>query len=301
MSRSRTSRIEQLFHHPSLALYHTYFRSATVAIAATTLAATTFGCTEDTTSPASVTTYGTAQVLGQGSARTFVSRDNSGKIAKLGIAISETALQGLPPTPMPGMPSAAMLTLALPANATNTGIDHIMLDWNPVGHEPAHVYTQPHFDFHFYQVSAAEVHAIDPTSATYATKAATLPTAEYVPTGYAAASVLAGIPASAAAVPFMGLHWLDVASPELQPPPAGKTFTTTFIYGSFDGKFIFLEPMITKAYIESMKTSAAGVTMPIGVPAKVAHPGLYPSAYSIRYDASAKEYRVTLEGLTQRQ
>jgi Domain of unknown function (DUF5602) len=301
MSRRQTSRVEQLFHHPSLALYHTYFRSAAATVAAVTVAAALSACSDDTTSPATATTYGTAQVLGQGSARTFITRDNSGRIVKLGIALSESAMQALPMTPMPGMPSAAMLNLALPAAATNTGIDHVMLDWNPSGHEPAHVYTEPHFDFHFYQVSSAEVQAIDPAAATYATKAAAFPSAEYVPQGYAAASVLAGVPAAAAAVPFMGMHWLDVSSPELQPPPAGKAFTTTFIYGSYNGQFIFLEPMITKAYIESMKAAPNGVRMPVGQPAKVARPGLYPTAYAIEYNASAKEYRITLDGLIQRQ
>ena len=48
----------------------------------------------------------------------------------------------------------------------------------------------------------------------------------------------------------------QTAPPELQPPPAGKTFTETFIYGSWDGKFIFLEPMITKAYLESLKNTS---------------------------------------------
>jgi hypothetical protein len=301
MPRTRVTRIERLFHHPSLALYHTYFRTALIAVAALTLGATLMACSDETTSPSDGVTYGTAQVLGRGTARSFITRDNSGKIATMGVALSDSAMLNLPMTPMPGMPSAAMLTLALPTAAINTGIDHIMLDWNPAGHEPDHVYTEPHFDFHFYQVSAQAVQAIDPASATFAAKASALPPAEFVPAGYMAASALGGVPAATATVPFMGLHWLDVSSPELQPPPAGRTFTTTFIYGSFDGKFTFLEPMITKSYIESTKTMPAGVTMPISVPAKVQRPGLYPNAYSIRYNAAAREYRITLEGLTQRQ
>ena len=45
-------------------------------------------------------------------------------------------MTGLPQTPMPGMPSAAMLSLALPTEAAGTGYNHVMLDWNPAGHEP---------------------------------------------------------------------------------------------------------------------------------------------------------------------
>ena len=48
----------------------------------------------------------------------------------------------------------------------------------------------------------------------------------------------------------MGAHWLDITSPELnQENP--KSFTQTFIYGSYDGKVIFMEPMITKAFMDS--------------------------------------------------
>ena len=175
-----------------------------------------------------------------------------------------------------------------------------MVDWNPNGHEPDHVYTLPHFDFHFYQVTNAVVMAILPSDPQYAAKAASFPAAQFVPTGYVAASVLGGTTAAAATVPMMGLHWLDTSAPELQRPPAGKTFTETFIYGSYDGKFIFIEPMITKAYLESLK-GTTGMQRNVAVAAQVASPGYYPSAYSIRYDATAKEYRIALENLRFRQ
>jgi Domain of unknown function (DUF5602) len=277
-----------------------WVRLVTLALAAVSLALVAVACEDDGGSNSPRIAYGPSLALGQGTARTFVSLDNQGAPTKLGVALSESAMQGLPTTPMPGMPSAVMLTLALPSEASNTGFDHVMLDWNPAGHEPDHVYTHPHFDFHFYQITSAERDAIVPSNPTYAAKVGVFPSPDFVPAGFVAGNVLAGVPAVAAAVPFMGMHWLDVTSPELQPPPSGKTFTTTFIYGSYDGKFTFLEPMITKAYIESMKDKADGVTMPIGVAAKVAKTGAYPNAYSIKYDAASKEYRITLEGLTQR-
>lgn len=261
----------------------------------------TAACSDDSTAPSLAgTKYGVSQTLGGGTARTYVTLDAAGKPSSIGVAMSEAALTGLPNTPNAPSPSAVMLQLALPADAPVAGYNHVMLDWNPQGHEPDHVYTLPHFDFHFYNVTPAQVMAIMPTDPQYATKAGNLPTAQFVPTGYQAASTLAGIPAAAAAVPMMGLHWLDVASPELQPPPNGKTFTETFIYGSYDGKFIFLEPMITKAYLESLK-STTGMTRNIGTPAQVATSGYYPSKYSIRYDSAAKEYRISLDNLTLRQ
>jgi hypothetical protein len=260
----------------------------------------TTACSDNSTSPKARIEYGASQALGNGSARTFVAVDASGKPTSVGVALSEAALTNLPMTPNAPSPSAAMLTLALPTTAPATGFDHVMLDWNPQGHEPDNVYTHPHFDFHFYKVSAAEVMAIMPTDPQFATKAAALPAAQYVPSRYQAAHILGNVPAAAAVVPMMGLHWLDTASPELQPPPAGRTFTETFIYGSYNGKFIFLEPMITKAYLESLKNNTA-MTRAIPTPAKVQDAGYYPSAYSIGYDAAAKEYRITLQELTYRQ
>ncbi len=95
----------------------------------------------------------------------------------------------------------------------------------------------------------------------------------------------------------MGMHWLDTSSPELQPPPNNHMFTRTFIYGSYNGRFIFIEPMITKAFIESAKQQAQGFSYNVSVPTKVATTGSYPSAYSITYNAAAKEYRIALDNM----
>lgn len=280
---------------------HHFARRATLGAALVGAVGIVSGCSDESTSPASPrVVYGVSQNIGGGTARTFVALDAAGKPSSVGVALTEAAMNNLPSTPNAPSPSALMLNLALPTDAPATGFDHVMLDWNPQGHEPDHVYTLPHFDFHFYQVDEATVMSIMPTDPQYAAKAAALPAAAFVPNGYVAASTLANITPGAAAVPMMGLHWLDVASPELQPPPAGKTFTETFIYGSWNGKFIFLEPMITKAYLESLKNTA-GMSRNIGAPTQVAKAGYYPSKYSIAYDATAKEYRITLDQLTYKQ
>ena len=48
-------------------------------------------------------------------------------------------------------------------------------------------------------------------------------------------------------VPQMGAHWVDVTSTEFH----GKPFTETFIYGSYDGKVTFFEPMITLEFLKN--------------------------------------------------
>jgi hypothetical protein len=276
-------------------------RRAVVATAVSLLIAFTVACSRDhSLTAAERFTYGPAQTLGQGSARTYVELDANGVPTALGVALTETALSGLPQTPLPGGPSAVNLTLALPASAQITGFDHVMLDWNPGGHEPEHVYTLPHFDFHFFLTTPAERDAIMPGDPAWAAKAASFPAAEFIPKDYAAASTLANMEPGAAAVPMMGMHWLDVKSPELQPPPNGKTFTTTFIYGSWNGKVNFAEPMITKAFIESVKDDPDGVAIPISPITRAQKPGMYPTRYSIRFDKPTGEYRVAIEGLTPR-
>ena len=269
--------------------------SASMAAVAITIAVFA-GCSgADAFSPSALrTSYGPSQSLGNGTARTYVTRDAAGRPTSLGVALSEAALTGLPQTPNHPSPSAAMLMLAVPAEAAAVGVDHVMLDWNPAGHEPDHVYTLPHFDFHFYTISTAEQMAIVPSDAQFNERASKLPESDYVPNGYVSAHAAMGIPAPAATIPMMGLHWIEGAAPELH----GQTFTGTFLYGSYNGGFIFFEPMITKAYIESVKFAPAyTLAAPVKLPAKYSRPGYHPTRYTIQWNEEAKEYRIALDAL----
>ena len=90
-----------------------------------------------------------------------------------------------------------------------------------------------------------------------------------------------------------------VRAPELQNvlgrPALYQPFTRTFIYGSWDGRFTFYEPMVTRAYL-LMRPDATAAAIP--VPALYPEPGYYPTGYRVSYDAQAKEYLVALTGLT---
>ena len=238
--------------------------------------------------------YGTPIKLGNGRARSYVTL-LKGVPLEVGVAFDETALQGLrgPMPPMGGMEGdeghehldSDMYTLALPAQ-NPTPYKFIELDWNPAGHEPAGIYTLPHFDFHFYKIDVAERDAILPSDPAFVTKSANVPAAEFM-------APFAFSPPPLIAVPAMGVHWIDIRSPELQPPPNNKKFTTTFINGTYNGKVIFQEPMITREFI----LSKPNVTIPVPVAARSTPAGYYPSAYSITYDAQAKEHRIALAQL----
>ncbi len=234
--------------------------------------------------------YGTPVRVGQGMARTYVVLDekDGGSPLEIGIALDEQALSGLPAEGS----TAYMLPLPARAPAPYT---FAMLDWNSHGHVPEGVYTVPHFDFHFYVVPWAEVAMILPSDPNFATEANNLPTGGYVPSLYA---VLAppGSDAASVAVPQMGVHWSDLLAPELQGmlghPENYQPFTRTFVYGSWDGEFTFLEPMITRAYL----LAASDEVIPVRAPQLRPESGWYPSAYRITHDSQAKEYRI---GLTQ--
>ena len=221
---------------------------------------------------------GESRPLGNGTVRSWVTLDKNGNPAAIGVTFSEAALSGLP-TREPG----TEYQLSLPPQASATAFNHIGLDWNSNGHPPAGVYNVPHFDFHFYTITPQERDQITAQGDDLA-RCTQQPSAEYMPTGY----VL--VPDSA--VPRMGSHLANPLSGELH----GQPFTKTFLYGSYDGRVIFYEPMITRSFLES-KTS---ITELIKLPARYAKSGYYPTRYSVKYDAKNKEYTVSLEGMTLR-
>jgi len=80
----------------------------------------------------------------------------------LEVTLSDGALENLPAGDDhgddhgDGHDHALAVTLPMPSQAVGTNIDHISLDWNPNGHEPAVLYGAPHFDVHFYMISQAQ-------------------------------------------------------------------------------------------------------------------------------------------------
>jgi hypothetical protein len=232
------------------------------------------------------TFYGAATPLGEGRVRTYiVVRD--GVPTELGIALSEGALSGLPEGHAGDGPHSGHIVYLLPMHPQNpTPYQFAELDWNPHGHEPAQIYGVPHFDFHFYTISRAEREAIDPADPRFVENARHLPPAEYVPQGYLDVATILGAPAEAVAMPQMGLHWVDPMTPELH----GAPFTHSFFFGSWAGRLIFGEPMVSLAFL----ATKPDVTAPIAQPQKFSPAGFYPGSYRVYWDAQRKEIRVAL-------
>ncbi|HEV2219550.1 MAG TPA: DUF5602 domain-containing protein, partial [Casimicrobiaceae bacterium] len=223
---------------------------------------------------------GKAVRIGHGTAHTVVRSDATGKAASIGVVFTPGVLDGLPKAAKvrdPDFPYA----LPMPAKGPKTVVDHVVIDWESAGHPPPHVYDVPHFDFHFYLVSRAAQMKVDFKDENASGDPSQQPPSELMPTGYM-------LPPGTA-VPQMGVHAIDPASPEFH----GKPFTATFIYGYYDKQQTFVEPMVTLAYLKSKPSFSA----PLARPGSYTKPGAYPSAYRVRYDPARKVYEVTLEQL----
>lgn len=230
-----------------------------------------FSCKNDGDSNAK-TYFGEQTPFGLGISRVYFNTDDLGIPEEIGVILSKSAYDAI----LAQGDFSASLNLPVEAS-TQTTFKHVYFNWNQHGHEPMPIYTLPHFDIHFYTTSEAERMAIAPSDTL---KGANLPSGDlfpptYIPTGL---------------VPQMGVHWLDVFSGELN----GDTFDETFLYGSFDGKLTFYEPMITKAFIDSQNGTFEKAILQ---PAKFPEAGkYYPTRFGFKLDAAAGEYRFYLSG-----
>ena len=230
---------------------------------------------------ADAATYkGAAVHIGKGTARIVVKTDKSDKPSSVAVMLTPGALQGLPTILNKKSAEGSWeFSLPLPKHGPKTGYTHVVIDWNPHGHPPPHVYTVPHFDFHFYGISAAAVKKVSFTGPK--DPATQVSNAALVPADYKV------IPDTA--VNEMGVHAVDLTAPEFH----GKPFTATFIYGYNKGQMIFVEPMVTLAYLNTKPD----LTLPVKTPTQYSRPGYYPARYSVRYDKHSNAYVVALGGL----
>jgi hypothetical protein len=256
------------------------------------------GCGEDDGSEAPARSashpeirYGPAVQAHGGMVRSYV-KEEGGRLLELGVAIDESILPELPDHHAPGgivTPdghSIFIYEVPLP-EGHGTPFDHATVDWVPAGHEPPGVYDVPHFDIHFYTISREERMAIVPSGPEFLEAAGRHPAPEYVPAGF----VDPGMPP----VPRMGVHWVDLSSPELAPEGA-TPFTRTFVYGSWDGRIVFAEPMIALSWLETRPDE----TIPVATAERYDPPGLWPAAYRVYFDEEAGQYRVALAELARR-
>ncbi len=84
----------------------------------------------------------------------------------------------------------------------------------------------------------------------------------------------------------MGTHWTDWTSHEFH----GETFTSTLVYGFYDATMVFMEPMLTRAFLQRRPDE----TKTVSVPAHHPEAGRLPTSYRMWYDAASSRYRIDL-------
>jgi hypothetical protein len=257
---------------------------------------------------------GTPSPLGDGTLRTFSLTDGDRPLS-IGLVFPVSTLSHLPTTATDGhhcydvngdgvtnpddMTECAgghERPLDLPPalrGAAGAPLTWALVNYNPHGHGPPGVFTFPHFDIHFYLQSRAERDAIRTGTcgmltncADFATATRPIP-APYLPEDYADVG---------AVEVAMGNHLLDLTGPEFH----GQPFTHTFVYGGYDARISFLEPMVT---IDWLRQVAGGAQpnrcYPVKQPAAWQVPGWYAQRYCVRY-VRPVGLTVSLEGLAHR-
>ncbi len=222
--------------------------------------------------------------IGNGIVRSWISiKKETGMPDEIGIVMTPGALTGLPDESDHG----SSITVPLHLKATQlTPFDHIGLNWNPHGHPPPGVFDAAHFDIHFYMISVEEQLAIPAwSSSTDALFNTYPPLPDFMPADYSTP------PGPATAEPQMGKHWSPVNLGDYLP------FSKIMIYGSYNGKLTFIEPMVTLDYLLSNVDSKGNV---YSQPAKFAKAGNYPTKYNIWHDPKTGNTNITLSGFEPR-
>ena len=242
--------------------------------------------------------------LGAGTVTSYAELDKQGTPKAVGVALSATALDGLPAgsdnhrcfgRDKDGAMGAATMcqhtfeqVIPLPdavARRADIPFKWVLLNWNPVGHIPPGVYDVPHFDVHFVMAPITEVFAIEPGPCgpefvrcdQFRIGKKPLPP-NYVPADYRDVD---------AVVPAMGNHLVDLTGPEFNKQP----FTRSWIYGVYDGKVIFYEEMVTRAHLLAKPDKCN----PIKAVKAVAVSGFYPTVSCVRHNAATGEHTVSME------
>ena len=226
------------------------------------------------TSNKDMTTYGPAVAIGQGTATSWITYHADGSPASVGITLSELALVNLPA-------ENRKYILALPVNGETNFYDHVLLSWDPVGHEPKGYFDKPHFDTYFYIISNKERLEIGTGDQVVSAES---PDPEFVPPMFMKLT---------AVETAVGVQWMDLMAPALN----GGLYSKSFLWGSVNGKFVFWQTMVTRDFL----LTRPDVITPIRQPAAFQRPGWYAKDYRVSYSADLGEYTIALMNLAYRQ
>lgn len=212
--------------------------------------------------------YGDSIYIGSGIAKCWVDIDAQNIPLQIGLTLRDVALSTLPNSDL-------SRSINLPLITVDSLFHHVYFNWNPHGHPPNNIYTVPHLDFHFYIIPRIErvqipggFHNVPVDHEFMPDRFIFIPEEEFF------------------SVPQMGVHYVDSLAPELN----GSPFDNTLIYGFYNGKMIFVEPMITREYLQGFRNSFS----PIPHPISFQKTGYYPTTYQVYSDSTADFIEIIL-------
>jgi hypothetical protein len=245
--------------------------------AITLLAVLIFACKKDKNG----IKLGESASYGNGTVQTYALLDDAGVLTECGVIFDDAALVNLPKTPPVDLFQYFSASTDFPTAAIEqTGFQHMTTDYYPYGHNPDPIYSVEHIDFYWHYLTDAQRLLIGASAADSTKFKKDLPAGSLPPTFI-----------DAIHAPMIGTELVNVAGPEFSNPP----FADAFLYGKYDGKISFLEPMLPISVIKSVTTTVKSFNIP--QPGVFPAPGkLFPTKYNISHDASKKQYKCFLSG-----
>jgi hypothetical protein len=164
-------------------------------------------------------------------------RTRSGKVTEFSLSVPVAAIERAPAkVPMVWPPKAEVNVPFAPVVEKQTGFVYANIYWEADGHPPG-AYMVPHFDFHFYFAPEQQVQEItckDTSKPRSAPAGYTLPDVKVPQLGE-----LVGL-----CVPDMGMHAIPDTDLNRKTP-----WDASLLVGYYAGKPLFIEPMITRAFL----------------------------------------------------
>jgi hypothetical protein len=208
-------------------------------------------------------------------------------LVEAGAVVPLASIENAPADQPMAWPPAAAAEIAMPEPAGQQGgLTQLTMYWEPGGHPPG-TFMTPHFDFHFYTVAASERAAMDCKDVS---KPASLPA------GYGLPDIplppdmakMIGVPALIGiCVPGMGMHSIPTTDIERK-----EAFNGSMVIGYYQGKPIFIEPMVSKAMLMEKKS------FDLPIPDVPGLTGAHATKFHAEYDATQQAYRFTFSAFT---
>lgn len=215
---------------------------------------------------------------GEGKIRSFVVLNHENFPLEIGFIITPEVFNNL--EILPGFDIATAFPLHPKAKEV-TPFEHLALKWSE-GHPPA--FFDPHFDLYFYMITNEERMAIPEYSPETEDEFTLLPPEGFMPADYGTP------PGEGGAFPIIGKHWLPLNLRDYLP------FNHITVLGSFNGEFIFVEPMATLDFL----ISDPNFSGPYSQPELFQESNNYPTRYNIYEDPRTHDVYVTLSAFVAR-